>query len=222
MTTLPVRGDARARAGPAAAARADAAAARPAAAEAVALRGRVRARADAVRGQRARRRGAAALVGGGAAGRAAVRGAARRLRSRSTLGSGRRAVEVVSAHGGSYIWTRKQAGVPVSGSRAAPRTANYSVEGDYGFVDESAGYHARHTAWRWSAGVGVAPRRPVRGLEPGRRASTTRRVASERTVWVDGVPHGGGARRRSRRTCRRWATCASASGPRARTTPTCW
>ena len=22
-------------------------------------------------------------------------------------------------------------------------------------VDESAGYHARHTAWRWSAGVGV-------------------------------------------------------------------
>src|SRR4029453_14561479 len=59
------------------------------------------------------------------------------------------AIEVVSPHGGSYIWTRKQAGVPVSAS-VQVGGANYSIEGEYGFVDESAGYHARHTAWRWS------------------------------------------------------------------------
>ena len=89
--------------------------------------------------------------------------------------------------GGSYIWTRKQAGVPVSGSRASPRTANRSFEGDYGFVDESAGYHARHTAWRWSAGVGVARdgRSVAWNLVAGVHDAP---VASERTVWVDGVP----------------------------------
>jgi hypothetical protein len=64
---------------------------------------------------------------------------------------------------------------------------NHSIEGDYGFVDESAGYHARHTAWRWSAGVGVArDGRPLAWylVDGGHDAP----VASERTVWVDGVP----------------------------------
>jgi uncharacterized protein DUF2804 len=102
-----------------------------------------------------------------------------------TLGSGS-AVEVVSPHGGSYIWTRKQAGVFVSASVRLP-DADYSIEGDYGFVDESAGYHARHTAWRWSAGVGVAADgRPVAwNLVDGVHDAP---VASERTVWVDGAP----------------------------------
>ncbi len=102
-----------------------------------------------------------------------------------SLGSGR-AVEVVSEHGGSYIWTRKQAGVPVSGSVRLP-DGNHSFEGDYGFVDESAGYHARHTAWRWSAGVGVARdgRSVAWNLVAGVHDAP---VASERTVWVDGVP----------------------------------
>jgi len=97
------------------------------------------------------------------------------------------AIEVVSPHGGSYIWTRKQACVPVVASVRLPH-ADYSIEGDYGFVDESAGYHARHTVWRWSAGVGR--------LRDGRAVGWNlvdgvhdAPLASERTVWVGGEPH---------------------------------
>jgi hypothetical protein len=94
-------------------------------------------------------------------------------------------VEVVSPHGRSYVWTRKVAPVHVRGTvSAGGRT--FELDGDDGFVDESAGYHARHTAWRWSAGLGrAADGRPVAwnlvdGVHDG--------VTSERTVWVDGSP----------------------------------
>jgi hypothetical protein len=96
-------------------------------------------------------------------------------------------VEVVSPHGASYIWTRKQAGVAVSGRvRVAGR--EFHIDGPLGFVDDSAGYHARRTTWRWSAGIGRArDGRPVAwnfvdGVHDAARAS-------ERTVWVDGEPH---------------------------------
>ena len=80
-------------------------------------------------------------------------------------------VEVVSPHGRSYIWTSKHAPVRVRG-RVSARGQTFELDGDDGFFDASAGYHARHTAWRWSAGVG--------------RADDGRRVA-----WnlVDGEPH---------------------------------
>jgi hypothetical protein len=97
------------------------------------------------------------------------------------------AIEVVSPHGSSYIWTRKQAGVPVSATIHLPQ-ANYSIEGDFGFVDESAGYHARHTVWRWSAGIGR--------LRDGRAVAWNlvdgvhdAPASSERSVWVEGEPH---------------------------------
>jgi hypothetical protein len=54
-------------------------------------------------------------------------------------------------------------------------------------VDDTAGYHARHTAWRWSAGVGrteddhAVGWNLVAGVNDGP-------VASERTLWVDGAP----------------------------------
>jgi len=56
-----------------------------------------------------------------------------------------------------------------------------------GLVDESAGYHARRTAWLWSAGAGVLTSgEPVAwNLVDGVHDSA---VASERTVWVDGEP----------------------------------
>lgn len=96
-------------------------------------------------------------------------------------------VEVVSPHGRGWVWTRKQGGVPVRGRvRAGGRT--YELDGDDGFVDDSAGYHARHTAWRWSAGVGRAEdgRRVAWNLVDGVHDAG---AASERTVWVDGEPH---------------------------------
>ena len=93
-------------------------------------------------------------------------------------------VEVVSPHGAQHIWTRKQAGIPIRGT-----LLGRPFEGR-GFVDDTAGYHARHTAWRWSAGVGVAESGApvawnlVDGVHDGLQAS-------ERTVWVDGTPHRG-------------------------------
>jgi Domain of unknown function (DUF2804), C-terminal len=91
-------------------------------------------------------------------------------------------VEVVSPHGAQYIWTRKQAGVPVRGT-----VLGRPFEG-HGFVDDTAGYHARRTAWYWSAGVGIAESgaRVAWNLVDGVHDALQ---ASERTVWVDGMPH---------------------------------
>jgi Domain of unknown function (DUF2804), C-terminal len=94
-------------------------------------------------------------------------------------------VEVVSPHGRSYVWTMKLAPVHVRGTVSAGGHT-FELDGDDGFVDESAGYHARHTSWRWSAGLGrTADGRSVAwnlvdGVHDG--------VASERTVWLDGAP----------------------------------
>ena len=115
-------------------------------------------------------------------GRASVRQAAATIELELDEGP---AVEVASAHGQSWIWTAKQAGVPVRGQvRIGDR--RWPVDGE-AFVDESAGYHARHTTWRWSAGMGRA--------EGGERVGWNfvegvhdAPVGSERTVWIDGEP----------------------------------
>jgi hypothetical protein len=90
-------------------------------------------------------------------------------------------IEVVSPAGRAYIWTRKQGGVP---ARGRVRIGSREVALDArAIVDDSAGYHDRVTAWRWSAGVGnVADGRAVAwnlaaGIHDDPRAS-------ERAVWV--------------------------------------
>jgi hypothetical protein len=94
-------------------------------------------------------------------------------------------VEVVSPHGRQLIWTRKQALVPVRGVVTVEGT-EHTID-DVAFIDDSAGYHARRTEWRWSAGHGR--------LEDGRRVGWNLVTGvhegepSERTVWVDGEPH---------------------------------
>jgi hypothetical protein len=95
-------------------------------------------------------------------------------------------VEVASAHGRSYIWTRKQGAVPVRGGVELDG-ARFVIDGE-AFVDESAGYHARRTSWRWSAGLGRGERgeRLAWNLVDGVHDAAG---ASERTVWVDGEPH---------------------------------
>ena len=93
-------------------------------------------------------------------------------------------VEVVSPHGGSWIWTRKQALVPVRGGVSVDG-ADHALD-DVAFVDESAGYHARRTDWRWSAGHGrlydgqAVAWNLVTGVHDGE--------PSERTVWLEGEP----------------------------------
>lgn len=95
-------------------------------------------------------------------------------------------IEAFNPHGREYAWTRKLGDVRARGTVRLGR-ARRRVD-LRGIVDESAGYHARETAWRWSAGVGTdAGGRPVAwnlvdGIHDGP-------AHSERTVWVDGVAH---------------------------------
>jgi hypothetical protein len=93
-------------------------------------------------------------------------------------------VEVVSPHDGGHIWTHKQ--VVTARGRARLGSRELAVDGP-AIIDDSAGYHARHTSWRWSAGVGTAADgRPVAwNLVDGVHDAAE---ASERTVWVDGHP----------------------------------
>jgi hypothetical protein len=96
-------------------------------------------------------------------------------------------VEVATPVGdrGNYIWTRKQGDARARGSvRIGER--QHRIDG-VAFVDESAGYHPRHTAWKWSAGVGLGEggERVAWNLVTGVHDS---RRNSERTLWVDGRP----------------------------------
>lgn len=94
-------------------------------------------------------------------------------------------VDVVSPHGGSYIWTRKTPVRATGTVRAGGRTR---AVGGLALIDDSAGYHARATDWEWSAGVGtLADGRGVAwNLVTGVHDAAQ---ASERTVWVDGRAH---------------------------------
>jgi len=94
-------------------------------------------------------------------------------------------VHVVTADGSQFAWTRKMAPLRVRGTvRLGPRTWDVDA---LGLVDDSAGYHARHTAWSWSAGVGTdAAGGPVAwNLVTGVHDSPH---DSERTVWSAGEP----------------------------------
>jgi hypothetical protein len=96
------------------------------------------------------------------------------------------AVEVASPHGASYAWTRKRAGIAIAGSVVLHGIEHPLVA--RGVIDDSAGYHARRTAWCWSAGVG----RAEGGLDVAWNVVSGLHDAatgSERAVWVDGVPH---------------------------------
>jgi hypothetical protein len=113
--------------------------------------------------------------------RVAAKGVRIELRLEESAG-----MEIVSPvdERGAYIWTRKQACVPVSGSVELDGE-RYAIDGDAGFIDDSAGYHTRHTVWKWSAGVGTA----VDGRRVGWNLVTGLHddpAVSERTLWVDG------------------------------------
>lgn len=107
------------------------------------------------------------------------------VRARLRLGEAAEVESLCPSGERGYGWTRKRAGVPVTGTVQTPR-GRFEVEAR-GVDDESAGYHRRHTSWHWSAGVG--------------RAADGREVAwnlvegindpprdSERAIWLDGRP----------------------------------
>jgi hypothetical protein len=115
-------------------------------------------------------------------GRAEVRSARVQIAVRFEEAPG---IETVSRTGASYAWTRKQGGVPFHGQIvldgvSRPLDAR-------GLIDDSAGYHERHTSWRWYAGVGRATdgRGLAWNLAEGVHDAPKR---SERTLWIDGEP----------------------------------
>jgi hypothetical protein len=97
----------------------------------------------------------------------------------------RAGIETVCPSDQSYAWTRKQGDVRARGTIAIEGTTQKLDA--RGVIDDTAAYYARHTSWRWSAGVGSARdgRRVAWNLVSGVNDPP---VASERSVWVDGEP----------------------------------
>jgi Protein of unknown function (DUF2804) len=98
-------------------------------------------------------------------------------------------VETVCRSGAQYAWTRKQGGIPASGTLVMPdgRVRVIGSPPSLAIVDDTAAYYERHTCWRWSAGVGTDPdgRALAWNLVEGVNDPI---IGSERTVWVDGRP----------------------------------
>jgi Protein of unknown function (DUF2804) len=96
-------------------------------------------------------------------------------------------IEARCPHGRGEVWTRKQAGVPASGTLALDGGAPRQIEAR-AVIDDTAGYHARHTEWWWAAGVGESPEgvalawNLVQGVNDPPSGS-------ERAVWIAGEPH---------------------------------
>ena len=157
---------------------------------------RLRARADAVRGhgprspgsrRRSGRSGTARAGGCCERTRPAPRPASRcpTARVRVARPRGRRrsraraapasAVEVVSRHG---ALVHLDAQAPVRATGLVTLEGRTLAVDARGLIDETAGYHARHTAWEWSAGAGIAARRRARSCGTSSPACTTRRAAA--------------------------------------------
>ena len=82
-----------------------------------------------------------------------------------------------------FVWTRKQAGIPVHGTvEAGGRRTELDC---LGVIDDTAGYHERRTSWRWCAGVG----RTIDGERVGWNLVTGVNdppKGSERAIWIGG------------------------------------
>jgi hypothetical protein len=95
--------------------------------------------------------------------------------------------EALCPNGREQVWTRKQAGIAAHGTLALDGAPAQQIEA-LAVIDDTAGYHARHTEWWWSAGVGQsAEGEPVAwNLVSG---VNDPQIASERAVWLAGEPH---------------------------------
>jgi hypothetical protein len=96
-------------------------------------------------------------------------------------------IQAVCPHGRGYVWTRKQAGVPAHVTVALDGGRPKAVKA-LAVVDDTAGYHARVTEWRWAAGVGVDPTGTPLAFNLVEGVNDPP-VGSERAVWVAGEPH---------------------------------
>jgi hypothetical protein len=90
-------------------------------------------------------------------------------------------------HGAEEVWTRKQAGIPARGTLAVDTAPAVAISAR-AVVDDTVGYHARHTEWWWTAGIGQGAdgRAVAWNLVSGVNDPPS---GSERAVWIDGRPH---------------------------------
>ena len=95
-------------------------------------------------------------------------------------------IEARCPDGRSEVWTRKQAGIAARGTLSLDGAPARAIEA-LAVIDETAGYHARVTEWRWSAGVGFATdgSAVAWNLVSGINDPPT---GSERAVWREGAP----------------------------------
>ena len=95
-------------------------------------------------------------------------------------------IEALCPSGQAQVWTRKQAGVAAHGTLCIDGGRTRAIDA-LAVIDDTIGHHARHTEWRWSAGVGESPDGTplawnlVSGVNDPPRGS-------ERAVWVAGAP----------------------------------
>ena len=96
-------------------------------------------------------------------------------------------IQALCTHGSGLVWTRKQAGVAARGSFALdggrPRQLTALA-----VIDDTAGYHARHTEWWWATGVGESSDGLATAWNLVRGVNDPP-TGSERAVWVAGRPH---------------------------------
>jgi hypothetical protein len=95
-------------------------------------------------------------------------------------------IQALCPHGRQEVWTRKQAGVRARGTLALDGGRATEIDA-LAVIDDTAGYHARHTEWWWSAGVGESPEGVAVGwnLVAGVNDPPS---GSERAVWAGGEP----------------------------------
>jgi hypothetical protein len=95
-------------------------------------------------------------------------------------------IQAKCSHGRGEVWTRKQAGIRAHGTLALAGGRSREIEA-LAVIDDTVGYHARHTEWWWSAGVGTAESGAALAwnLVAGVNDPPS---GSERAVWVDGAP----------------------------------
>ncbi len=95
-------------------------------------------------------------------------------------------VQARCPHGDSEVWTRKQAGIAARGTLVLDGGQAMRIEA-LAVIDDTAGFHARLTEWRWSAGVGLGVDGAalawnlVSGINDPIHGS-------ERAVWREGIP----------------------------------
>jgi uncharacterized protein DUF2804 len=96
-------------------------------------------------------------------------------------------IQAICPNGNAYVWTHKQAGIRARGTLAINGGPARAIDAP-AVIDDTAGYHARVTEWRWAAGVGIDQGgTPLAfNLVEGVNDPPS---GSERAVWVAGVPH---------------------------------